>query len=167
MQLVLRYASADPADVISDLLTDYAGIGPDFIPLSAWLAGTAASLHQVYTATIPEPTAVGDLNSEIIKQAALALWWDDVDQLIKLLTEGDHHRSGLFTEEDTIAGSIRSKEQPEKRIFKVLDATGQALAYVYARESEHDAGTAKVLTTDEARRIAANIAKLPKLLAKN
>jgi len=48
--------------------------------------------------------------------------------------------------------------------FKVLDATGQALAYVYARDSAADAGTAKVLTTDGARRIAANIAKLPELL---
>ena len=46
----------------------------------------------------------------------------------------------------------------------MLDATGQALAYVYARASLADAATAKVLTTDEARRIAANIAKLPVLL---
>ena len=48
---------------------------------------------------------------------------------------------------------------------KVLDSTGQALAYVYARETAEAAAVAKVLTTDEARRIAANIAKLPKLLA--
>jgi len=48
----------------------------------------------------------------------------------------------------------------------VLDASGQALAYVYARESEGNAGTAKVLTTDEASRITANIAKLPELLAR-
>ena len=45
--------------------------------------------------------------------------------------------------------------------FKVLDASGQALAYVYARDNDSDA-QAKVLTTDEARRIAANIAKLPR-----
>ena len=46
--------------------------------------------------------------------------------------------------------------------FKVLDASGQALAYVYARDNDSDAQIAKVLTTDEARRIAANIAKLPR-----
>ena len=40
--------------------------------------------------------------------------------------------------------------------FKVLDATGQSLAYVYARETRADADTAKVLTMDEARRIASN-----------
>jgi hypothetical protein len=49
----------------------------------------------------------------------------------------------------------------------VKDATGQALAYVYGREKQADADTAKVLTMDEARRVAANIAKLPTLLARN
>ena len=46
----------------------------------------------------------------------------------------------------------------------MLDASGQSLAYVYARETKAEADTAKVLTMDEARRIAANIAKLPALL---
>ena len=49
----------------------------------------------------------------------------------------------------------------------VKDATGQSLAYVYGRETRADADTAKVLTMDEARRIAANLAKLPTYLAAN
>jgi hypothetical protein len=44
--------------------------------------------------------------------------------------------------------------------FTVVDVTGQSLAYVYARETKANADTAKVLTMDEAPRIAAN-AKLP------
>ena len=46
----------------------------------------------------------------------------------------------------------------------MIDAQGQSLAYCYGRETRADADTAKVLTMDEARRIASNIAKLPALL---
>jgi hypothetical protein len=48
--------------------------------------------------------------------------------------------------------------------YKVLDAKGQSLAYVYGRETRADADTAHVLTLDEARRVASNIAKLPTFL---
>ena len=50
--------------------------------------------------------------------------------------------------------------------YKVLDANGQSLAYVYSREHPWESDIAKALTEDKARRIASNIAKLPSLLAK-
>jgi hypothetical protein len=40
---------------------------------------------------------------------------------------------------------------------------GQALAYVYSRATDAEAMQAKTLTEDEARRVAANIARLPEL----
>ena len=52
-------------------------------------------------------------------------------------------------------------KDPIRGDYVVTDATDQALACVYARESKADADTAKVLTMDETRRVASNIAKLP------
>src|ERR1700693_6428863 len=47
----------------------------------------------------------------------------------------------------------------------VRDANEQVLAYVYFEDEPGRRAAAKLLTRDEARRITANIAKLPDLLA--
>jgi hypothetical protein len=55
-------------------------------------------------------------------------------------------------------------EEHNNACFIVRDATGQQLAYVYFEDEPGRQSAAKLMSRDEARRIAANIAKLPELL---
>jgi hypothetical protein len=77
-------------------------------------------------------------------------------------------RNGLTWTDSIAVGSRRFPPpwhaDPMPGGYVVRDANGQTLAFVYSRDSDSEARQAKVLTKDEARRIAVNIARLPELL---
>jgi 2-methylisocitrate lyase-like PEP mutase family enzyme len=59
-----------------------------------------------------------------------------------------------------VVAALGMRPSPIEAGFKVIDANGQGVAYVYGHADKRDAETANGLTLDEARRIASNIAKL-------
>ena len=57
-------------------------------------------------------------------------------------------------------------EELNDACFVVTDSAGQKLAYIYFEEEPGRRSAAKLLSKDEARRIASNIARMPELLTK-
>lgn len=125
-QVCLYYAGVDPADILDDLLRTYADVDAAYIPLSTWQEATAAFLGNVYTALIPEPTGVEDLCSEIIEQGGLVFGWDDIATVIRLdVLRNIATDAALFSAANVLAGTTRTREQPDTRLSQVEIYFGQ------------------------------------------
>ena len=119
-QVCLIYDAEDPADVIADLFENYASIPSSAIPLAAWQAETAAYYRRLVSACIAEPTSVKKLVSELVEQVGLAIWPDDVENLIRLqVLRNIPTNAESFDDSNIVDLSLQVREQPEKRISQV------------------------------------------------
>lgn len=125
VQFVQAWVNYDPANIVYDMFIA-AGVPAGYMDVAAWQQESAAYLGRLYTAYICEPTSVATLASEIIQQACLSVWWDDVAQQIRLkVLRGVLSDAATFSPENTLQGSLTVKEQPEKRVSQVWTYFGQ------------------------------------------
>jgi hypothetical protein len=101
------------------------------------------------------------LGTAVISERGLGEAWTDWRRISGLGKKAPCYIGGM-TERRGLPPPWTAEETDA--CFIVRDVNGQALAYVYFEEEKGRQSAAKLLTRDEARRIAANIAKLQELL---
>lgn len=118
-QLVLEYDGESPADLVYDLLTNYTDIDSSWLPLSEWQEDIDEYIGRLYSAEIAEPTPVKDLLNELIEQTGLVMWWDSVNQKVRLKSLRPVTGGRLVDASEMMADSFSFKEQPNKRVSEV------------------------------------------------
>ena len=79
------HATGHPVDVIETLLNDFTEVDPAFIPSADWATERDMVLPGfAVDAYISEPTGVKTLIEELLVQNLTNMWWDEVDQEIRL-----------------------------------------------------------------------------------
>lgn len=126
VQLCLIYTVQSAAEIMDDLAQNYAGMPSEWIPRASWDAEIESFQGQVYTACIPEPTPVKSLWIELIQIAGLSVWWDDINEQIRLRVLREvPANADAFDRDVTLQGSFSSKDQPAKRVSQVWTYFGQ------------------------------------------
>lgn len=125
-QVALVYDAESPADIVSDLMLSYSDIISDWIPLSEWQYEVDSYINRVYSGIIAKPTAVKDLVNELIQQAGLVMWWDDIAILVRMRSlRPVAPTAEIVTDSQIIATTFKSAEQPTKRVSQVWTSYAQ------------------------------------------
>ena len=121
VQLCLRFNNDAPQTIIADLLQDFAGVASAEIPISDWTAeANAYAINANYSALITEPTSVRLLVSEVIEQAGLFMWWNDINEEINLrVLRPIPVSADRITADNVVEGTLTVMERPSERISQV------------------------------------------------
>lgn len=125
-QLVLEYTSQPPSAIIADLLSYVPGFDPSWITISDWQRDVDDYLGRLYSAVIAEPVAVADLLNELIEQIGLVMYWDAVNQQLRLIPLRPVTATAVAYCTNRIeAGSFKLTHQPNLRVSEVWTYYGQ------------------------------------------
>jgi hypothetical protein len=126
VQECLEIVSQNAHAIINTLLTDYAGVPEQYIPLADWQHEDVTYNARLYSALIAEPTGVGKLVGEICEQAPAAVAWDDVNA--EILYRAIRPASAVRALNDAghfVGGSIAVTQRLDLRVSQCIVYFGQ------------------------------------------
>jgi hypothetical protein len=145
-QQALEYSRERVDLVIQDLLLRFTDFPSEFINATDWEDEVflwAPSL--IVSAIITEPTGVADLISELMSQTLCYIWWDELEQRLRLrvlrprLPQIDEDPTAIDYVSNMVAGKTAITDKPDDRVTQVwiyygkIDPTGGDDEKNYAR----------------------------------
>ena len=135
VQPILYYAPQNPADILHDLLTTWAGIDPAYVPLAEWQQESDDFINRGYSGYIAQPTAVKQLLEELIAQTGSFIWWDaaadnpaapDGRGFIRWrVLKRPPESSALYDDSAILRGSFNSRDNYPARVSRCFVYFGQ------------------------------------------
>jgi hypothetical protein len=154
VQQCLYYNAVNVVDIIDDLLKTYAGLAEAYIPYDAGRTTPTGTDDEwddektnwlstnTLTHIITKPTGINELLGAVIEQNMLLLWWNEIDQEVKLKAIAPNLKNAapptLTDDSHLLADSIAIKDEPAERISQVwvhynkIDITGDDKPENYA-----------------------------------
>ena len=120
VQEVLIYTTQTSAYIINDLVVNYTPLDTSYTDLTAWNLIVTNYSSVLYTAVIPKPESVVDLINELVEQAGLKVFGDNVNNVITFDVIRPITASGeVLSEQKIIANTFQQTDQPNKRYSQV------------------------------------------------
>lgn len=114
------YLQGTADEIQRKLCVDYAGIDPAFIDDNQWQQEAADHIGLLFEAYIPEPTSVEKLTKEFTEQAGFDIYWNEIKQTIPFVAlKEPQEQAKVIDDSYIIRGSVRPKDQQEKRVSQV------------------------------------------------
>lgn len=124
VQLCAEYTGQIVADILYDMLVNFAAVPTDFINLADWQDECATWLPlSQFSATICKPTGVSKLIGEILDSSYSDLWWDEVGEKIRFKVRQvplpDKLPLVLTDKANLLQGQTQVEPQEKDRITRV------------------------------------------------
>lgn len=123
IQECLTYENTPIIDVVQELLQTFANVPASFIPFTDWELEETETLSGYDVETIiSEPTGVLTLLKEIAAITLLDIWYDDIDQEVKLKLQTPFTSVSevVNDDDDILQNSLKVKDLNAQRLTRVL-----------------------------------------------
>jgi hypothetical protein len=119
VQWCLRYTGTTAADVIYDLMVTYGNVPASFINKDNWDDELSEFAQFNFAAVITEPTPVVTLINEVLEQAGVSIWWDELAATVRFQVLRQTTGAVVYNDDFMLAGSFAQIDQPDKRVSEV------------------------------------------------